>query len=413
MGNDAKKQEKKKQEEQRNRTIDMTSQLVNDQAFKPSPLEGTAKGFYDEAHGNATRANDQAFADYGNMMGNYRDLFANVKGPTNFNWDNVAYSRPDELNEAFGNLRTAGAGYKNFADTGGYSDKDVRELRARGIAPIRAAYGNSIRELDRANTLGGGAANYIAARSKAQRELPGQMADAMTSVNAGLADSIRQGKLAGLSGLSSVGGTMGGLSADEAAKILQANLANSSGRLQAAGMSENSYQNYFGNKMAALDAQRSLYGTTPGMASMFGNQAMQGLSQMGQLEANRNNFGLGLIDMNLRALNDGKANEGTPWWKTALGIAGTAAPYIGMAVSDKNKKKDIHIIDEDKVKKGIKKLNLSTWKYKNDDVKHMGPMAQDVKKHLGIGDGKTLHLADIMGVMLATAKAQAKGEAYA
>jgi hypothetical protein len=234
------------------------------------------------------------------------------------------------------------------------------------------------------------------------------MADAMTTVNAGLADSIRQGKLAGLAGLSGVGSTMGGLSADEASKILQANLANSSGNLQAAGMSENSYQNYFGNKMGALDAQRALYGTTPGMASMFGQQAMQGLSQQGQLEANRNNFGLGLIDMNLRALNDGKANESTPWWKTALGIAGTAAPYVGMAFSDKNMKEDISKpLDHKKIMKGIKKLDISTWKYKGDSTRHMGPMAQDVKKHLGIGDGKTLHLADIMGVMLATAKSEA------
>jgi hypothetical protein len=276
------------------------------------------------------------------------------------------------------------------------------------MAPIRSAYGNTIRELDRANTLGGGAANYIAARAQTQRELPGQMADAMTGVNAELANSIRQGKLAGLGGLANIGGTMGGLSADEASKILQANLANSSGRLQAGGMSEQSYQNYFGNKMGALNAQQSLYGTTPGMASMFGQQALGGLNSMGQLEANRNNTGLGLIDMNLRALNNEKANEGTPWWKQALGYAATAAPYVAMAMSDRNMKEDISKpLDHKKIMKGIKKLDISTWKYKGDNVKHMGPMAQDVKKHLGIGDGKTLHLADIMGVMLATAKAEA------
>lgn len=406
MGNDAKK---KSDEEQRRRTLDLTSQLVNERAFKPTPMDDATKNYYENARRNSDQANEQARADYGNMMGKYNDLYSNMRGPTTFNWDRVNYSRPDELNEAYGYLRSGAKGYQDFADTGGYSDKDVRELRARGMAPIRASYGNTMRELSRANTLGGGAANYIAARSQAQRELPGQMADAMTTVNAGLADAIRQGKLAGLGGLANIGGTMGGLSADEASKILQANLANSQGSLQAAGMSEDSAQNYFRNKMGVLGGMNSLYGTTPGMASMFGNQAMGGLNAMMQNQANNQNFGLGLIDMNLRALNNEKAQQGTPWWKKALSIAGTAAPYIAMAASDRNIKHDISKpLDTKKIMKGIKKLNLHTWKYDGDNTTHMGPMAQDVKKHLGIGDGKTIHLADIMGVMLATSKAEAR-----
>lgn len=404
MGNDAKK---KADEEQRRRTIDMTSRMVNEQAFKPSPLEGEASNFFNRANENAQGANDQARADYGNIMGNYQDLFANAPAPTTFSWNNVSSERPAELGEAYGTLRNAGRGYQEFADTGGYSPQDVRELRARGMAPIRAAYSNTVRELDRANTLGGGAANYIAARSNAQRELPQQTADAMTGVNAELANSIRQGRLAGLGGLTSVGGTMGGLSSNEAERILRANLANSQGNLQAAGMTEASGQNYFGNRMGALGAQANLYGTTPGMANMFGQQALSSLGQRGQLEANRNNVGLGLIDANLNAL--GQKPKGRDWWQTALSVAGTAAPYVAMAMSDKNVKEDISKpLDHKKIMSGIKKLNISTWKYKGDDVKHMGPMAQDVKKHLGIGDGKTLHLADIMGVMLATAKSEAR-----
>ena len=397
-----KSKEEKQFEAQRQKIFQRTSDVFNEQGFRPSPLENEASNYFNELRGYANQANQRAFQDYGDIMGGYRNMFSEISGraPTTFNWSRVNAERPAELNEAYGYLREAMPGYRDFANTGGYSAQDIQELRARGINPIRSAYGNTIRELSRANTLGGGAANYIAARSRAQRELPQQMADAMTTVNANLAEQIRQGKLAGLAGITGIGQTMGGLSDSEAGRLLQAALANSSGELQAAGMTENAYNNWIGNRMGALDAQRGLYGTTPGMASMFGNQAMQGLGMRGQLEANRNNFSLGLIE----SLMGQKKPEGTPWWKTALGVAGTVAPYAAMAFSDHNMKKDIKSVDSKKVVQGLKRLNLHKWKYKGDNTEHLGPMAQDFKKHLGIGDGKTIHLVDVMGVMTAAAK---------
>ncbi len=363
-----------------------------------NPLTKQITDFNTNLVGNYNDAVTQNKADYSSIMQGYKSINPNV------NWTPVSYNRPAELTTAFGNLESAGKGYQDFANTGGYSPTDIQELRARGMSPIRSAYGNTMMQLDRARSLGGngGAANYIAATSKAQRELPGQLADAQTTVNAGLADAIRQGKLSGLAGLAGVGGTEGGLSSDEAARILSAQLANSQGEMAARNSTIN-------NQFGQLSGQAGLYGTTPGMSSMFGNQALQGMGLANSNQANNQNYGLGLIDENLRALNPNlNQNTNTPWWHTALAVAGAAAPYIAMAASDKNLKKDIHTIDEDKVREGIKKLNLSTWKYKGEDTTHMGPMAQDVKKYLGIGDGKTIHLADIMGVMLATAKADSR-----
>src|SRR5690606_25717604 len=249
-------------------------------------------------------------------------------------WDSVSAARPEELGESYGYLREAMPGYRDFAATGGYSDMDVRELRARGMSPIRSAYSGAIRDIDRANTIGGGSANDIAARGRAQRELPGQIADAMTGVNAELANAVRQGKMFGLQGITGTGSAMGNLSSAEAGRILQANLANSQGKLSAQS----------GNRdqmMGALNAQSNLYGTTPGMASMFGNQALQGMGMRGDLEASRNNFGLNAMNTNLNALNQSDASQGEPWWKKALSVASTAAPYVGMALSDKNLKEDI------------------------------------------------------------------------
>lgn len=312
----------------------------------------------------------------------------------------VNYQRPAELNEGFGYLRQAAPGYKEFADTGGYSAQDIQELRARGMAPIRSAYGNTMMEMDRARSLGGagGAPNYIAAASKAQREMPGQMADAMTGVNAKLAEDIRTGRLAGMAGLTQVGGTMGGLAGDDAQRMLSSQLANQSADLQAQGLGVQ-------GRLGAMGGMANLYGTTPGMSSMFGNQALNAYGQRAQMEQARNQFGLGLLDAQTRAANSAYETKGTPWWKTALSAAGTVAPYVALAASSRTVKHDIkQVKDTSKFAKYLKELPLYTWKYNGEDTTHFGPIAEEFKDKFGVGDGKTLHLADVMGVMLAAGK---------
>jgi len=136
----------------------------------------------------------QNMQDYGNIMGGYNQFSQGLGGPTAFNYQNVNAPRPGELNESYNTLRGALPSYQEFAQTGGYSPTDIQELRARGTSPIRSAYGNTMMELDRSRALGGGySPGYTAALSRAQNELPGQMADAMTGMNAKLAEDIRSG----------------------------------------------------------------------------------------------------------------------------------------------------------------------------------------------------------------------------
>ncbi len=339
--------------------------------------------------------------DYGNIMGAYDKFRQNLAGPTKFSFQNVKAERPAELGESYGYLREAMPGYRDFAATGGYSPTDIQELRARGISPIRAAYGNTMMELDRARALGGnaGAPNYIAALSKAQREMPGQLADATTNVNAGLADAIRQGKLQGLAGMSGIGSTMGGLASGEAGRMLQAGLANQGADLQAQQMGEQSLQNRQQMDLSGISGQAGLYGTTPGMASTFGNQALNSWQQRAAMEQARQQFGLGMLGTQLQAYGQ---QPSTPWWQTALGVAGTVAPFF----SSRKLKTDIKKVPAKKLSafaRQFEKLPLYTWKYKGNDITHFGPMAQDLKK-LGIGDGTTVHPADIFGVALASGK---------
>lgn len=295
-----------------------------------SALSGIAPGY----QGAAESARNTNMADYSRIMSGYQGL--KVPGPTNFSFQNVTAQRPAELGESYGYLREAMPGYREFASTGGYSDKDIQELRARGVSPIRSAYGNTMREIDRSRSLAGsgGSTNYIAAMSRAQRELPQQLADATTNVNAGLADSIRQGKMFGLQGITGTGSTMGNLSSAEAGRMLQADLANQGADLQAQGMSEQSRQANFANQLNQLAGQTSLYGTTPAMSSTFGNQALDAYGQWNQAEAQRRNQGMQSIEQQrLMAMPD--SVKGTPWWKKAMAAAaaGAAVYFTGGAAA--------------------------------------------------------------------------------
>lgn len=294
-----------------------------------TPLEKEYTPQSQQMWNNYMGAVDQNKADYGNIMGGYQNFAKGLGGPTQFTNQTVEAKNPAEQQEAYGYLRETMPGYRDFAQTGGYSPTDIQELRARGVAPIRTAYGNTMMEMNRSRALAGsgGATNYIAAASKAQRELPGQMADATTTVNANLADAIRQGKIQGLAGMSGVGATMGGLASQDAGRMLQAGMANQNADLQRQQLTEQSLQSLRRNQLDALQGQSSLYGTTPGMSSMFGNQALQAYQNRIALETLRNQTGLGLLGKQIDAY--GGQSEQDPWWKEALKAASSAIPYLG------------------------------------------------------------------------------------
>lgn len=50
--------------------------------------------------------------------------------------------------------------------------------------------------------------------------------------------------------------------------------------------------------------------------------------------------------------------------------------------------------------KKLRELKIHRWTYKGDATPHLGPMAEDFKQLFGVGDGKTLALVDVMGVLL-------------
>lgn len=166
-----------------------------------------------------------------------------------------------------GALEEALAGYSDFAKTGGFSPQNIQDIRARATAPIRSVYSSARRELNRGNRLGGGGAiNKAAAEAKMGREQAYATSDMSTNAEAVLANLIQSGRLAGLGGL-----TQGGLGA---------------------GGLANAFAN---TRLNALNSMTGLYGTTPGLSNMFGNQVLGGQQNLINAQGLQNNLSQGLI----------------------------------------------------------------------------------------------------------------------
>jgi hypothetical protein len=85
----------------------------------------------------------------------------------------------------------------------------------------------------------------------------------------------------------------------------------------------------------------------------------------------------------------------------------TALPLVLSFFSHSAFKEAATPIDSKDVLAKLRTLQLRRWKYKGDDVEHIGPFAEDFAEVFGVGDGVTIHVADVMGVLLAAQQAMA------
>jgi len=113
-------------------------------------------------------------------------------------------------------------------------------------------------------------------------------------------------------------------------------------------------------------------------------------------------------------------------WRLDFGAAGVSADFIDMAtqaesepfhlepdgdlsitgalseMSDVNRKENFGAVDGADVLARLAEVPVTTWNYKGDAVKHVGPMAQDFQAAFGVGEDER-HIAplDANGVALA------------
>lgn len=162
---------------------------------------------------------EQNAEDYSGIMQGYKDQLAS--GPNS------------ATTEALANIG-------GLAKSGGYSDGDIASLRERGISPIRSIYSSANRDVDRQRALQGGfSPNYGAVKAKMAREMSDSMSNQMNNVNAGIAEKVASNKM------SMAPTWFNAASADK------------------------------DQKLKSLSGMTNLYGTTPALSQLFGNQAME------------------------------------------------------------------------------------------------------------------------------------------
>lgn len=86
------------------------------------------------------------------------------------------------------------------------------------------------------------------------------------------------------------------------------------------------------------------------------------------------------------------------------------APGVGFGLgsliaSSKAWKEGITEADSDAILAALEDVPVHTWKYKNEDIKHIGPMAEDFNKAFNLDSGKFISIVDAIGVNLAAVKA--------
>jgi hypothetical protein len=159
--------------------------------------------------------------------------------------------------------------YGNFANTGGFSPEDIANIRARSVAPIRSMAQTNTDEINRQNAIRGTAysPNTAAAIAKVARDANYAAGDTATNAEANLAQLVQQGKLYGAGGLASTG------LADQG-NVTQNRLADLANATQNRGLDLSAIGQSGQQQLGALQGKTNLYGTTPGLTNMFGNQTL-------------------------------------------------------------------------------------------------------------------------------------------
>ena len=228
--------------------------------------------------------------DYDRIMKGYQTSVKEFE-PTKFS--PLSYS-PIEAKQSIynpGALSGATDVAKNFTSTGGFTNDEIGNIRARSISPIRSIYSNAMRNVRRQRSLQGGySPNYSAVMSKMSRDLSSQLSDKTTDVEGSIAELVSRNKLSALpSYLSAASEDTRMRNANDQSntamynRIIELNNANQMetdryNTSMGANINQANQQGYgdmYDRVFRGNQAQQSLYGDTPGMANLFGQQELE------------------------------------------------------------------------------------------------------------------------------------------
>jgi len=252
-----------------------------------------------DTYGNVAR---RQFGDYGDIMNRYGQFYNDLGNTQNqiqdalnqqFNKNPVTLPNYEETAD----YRNAITNQRGLAETGGYSQADIANIRERGISPIRSVYANAQQNLQRQRSLQGGySPNYTAVSAKMAREMSSQLSDQTTNVNAQIAQNVAQNRLA--ASQTYTGTTAGEQESRNAFALKRAELGKDIG-LTGAGDILQSFQIPIQGRANALSGMTNLFGTEPGFTNTMQRGALNTATLQGNMENANRNRGLQAISYGL------------------------------------------------------------------------------------------------------------------
>jgi hypothetical protein len=216
------------------------------------------------AKGDDSRARNQVNYQ-GNLSQNHLNNLRNdTLIPQNQDmWNSYKTAQGNDA-EDYGNIKGK---FEDFSKTGGYSDQDIGNIRARSISPIRSIYAGANREVDRSRALQGGySPGYGVLKGRMARDMSSQLSDATTNAEGMIAQLRNQGKQFGASGLLSAYGTTPARSNMAGNQALDSTQQ----RIQGENLQGNLSNSIMGNTIQA--------GQLPGKGDYIGNRISQGVN---------------------------------------------------------------------------------------------------------------------------------------
>src|SRR6266850_340870 len=218
----------------------------------------------------------QQLQDYGNIMGGYQG-FRDTLPKGNEYLSNFLKTGVSGENNV---LSPATNMFSSMASSGGFGPGEIAKIRAQAMAPVHGVGDMLRRNIERQNAVRGmgGSPNTTAALAKAARDTAYAAGDTGVNAEAEIAKLLQGGRMAGAQGLAStlLGGRGQDLSAINAAT---------------------------GLNLDSLRGMTGLYGTTPALSQLFGQQVLQSSGQQLSAQDQQNQLMQMILSGQLGAAN--------------------------------------------------------------------------------------------------------------
>jgi len=226
-------------------------------------------------------------------------------------------------------------GYQDFAGSGGFSGTDAANFRSQGNASIPAIYKAMQRELGRGNALQGQYNVGLAAQmNRLGRQGAQEAGAANLNTETALANAIREGRLAGLGGMTNIDSLRTGNRLSAAGGLLGVDQASAAAGNAGAGIDAQNRAQQAANERFLIEAQQS--GRLSGLGSLSQLYQSGGSGELQNLRAmNLAGLGQGTGDINQNLAMRSQIAQQPDWWSNIIpsAVGGVTGALTGLGRS--------------------------------------------------------------------------------